>query len=262
MDERENARYWEQNAVEWTRLVRLGYDRARDHVNNPSFFALLPDVRGLGGLDLGCGEGYNTRLVADRGARVTALDIAWNMLRPAAADERTEPRGIGYVRGSGVSLPFADGSFDFVVAFMSLQDMPHHDRVFAEIARVLRAGGFLQFSTLHPCFGRAPFEWAQDEAGVRRGRIVSQYFRALAGDVEEWTFGAARRDGLHAQPFRIPVFSGTLADWLNGVVDCGLVVERIAEPRPDEAALAQFPALYSYAVVPNFLQVRARKPAR
>jgi len=88
MDERENARHWEENAATWTELVRRGYDRARDYVNNPSFFAMLPEVRGLDGLDLGCGEGYNTRLVADRGARMTGVDIAWGMVRPAAAHER------------------------------------------------------------------------------------------------------------------------------------------------------------------------------
>jgi SAM-dependent methyltransferase len=260
MDERENARYWEDNAEDWTRLVRLGYDRARDYVNNPSFFALLPDVRGLDGLDLGCGEGYNTRLVAERGARVIALDIAWRMVSAAQVQEREDPRGVRFARGSGVALPFADGSFDFVVAFMSLQDMPAHERVFAEIARVLRPGGFLQFSTLHPCFGRAPFEWADGADGRRRARIVSDYFRELAGDIEEWTFGAALRDGLEARKFRIPVFSGTLADWINGVAAAGFVVERCAEPRPDAEALARFPHLQSYAVVPNFLQLRARKP--
>jgi ubiquinone/menaquinone biosynthesis C-methylase UbiE len=170
MDERENTRHWELNAPAWTELVRLGYDRARDHINNPSFFAMLPDVRGLAGLDLGCGEGHNTRLAADRGARMTALDIAWGMVQPGAAHERSEPRGVRFVRGSGVALPFDDRSFDFVVAFMSMQDMPHHARVFAEVARVIKPGGFLQFSTLHPCFGRAPFEWTEDAASAAPSR--------------------------------------------------------------------------------------------
>lgn len=258
MDERENARHWEENAATWTELVRRGYDRARDYVNNPSFFAMLPEVRGLDGLDLGCGEGYNTRLVADRGARMTGVDIAWGMVRPAAAHEREEPRGVRLVRASGVALPFADASFDFAVAFMSLQDMPEHDRVFAEIARVLKPGGFLQFSTLHPCFGRAPFEWAEDADGRRRARIVSNYFRELDGEIDEWTFGAARRDGVERPPFRCPIFSGTLASWLNRVAGAGFAIERVAEPRPDAATLAQFPSLYRYGVVPNFLQIRAR----
>ena len=53
-------RYWEENAEAWTRLSRRGYDVYRDHLNTPAFLAMLPDVRGLAGLDIGCGEGNNT----------------------------------------------------------------------------------------------------------------------------------------------------------------------------------------------------------
>jgi trans-aconitate methyltransferase len=41
-----------------------GHDIYRDHLNTPAFFAMLPDVEGLAGLDIGCGEGHNTRLLA------------------------------------------------------------------------------------------------------------------------------------------------------------------------------------------------------
>ena len=69
MDDREVGRMWEGNAEVWTRLARQGYDVYRDHLNTPSFLAMLPEVSGLRGLDIGCGEGNNTRLVAGRGAR-------------------------------------------------------------------------------------------------------------------------------------------------------------------------------------------------
>ena len=67
---------WNGNAEAWTKLARAGYDTYRDHLNTPAFLALLPPVEGLEGLDLGCGEGHNTRLIAQRGARMTGLDIA------------------------------------------------------------------------------------------------------------------------------------------------------------------------------------------
>jgi ubiquinone/menaquinone biosynthesis C-methylase UbiE len=255
MDDSENTAHWERNAAEWVRLVRLGYDRARDFVNNPSFFALLPDVRGLCGLDVGCGEGYNTRLVVERGARMVGLDVASGMVRAAAAEG-----GARYVRGSGLMLPFGDGQFDFAVAFMSLMDLPDRRRALAEIRRVVRAGGFLQLSILHPCFARPPFEWIKDDDGVKRARVVSDYFVERAGDVEEWTFNAARADGLETVPFQVPRFDATLATWLNDVADAGWQLERVAEPRPDAATVARFPHLAYTAVVPWFLQLRLRKP--
>lgn len=59
-----------------TALSRLGYDRCRDLFNTPTFLRMLADVAGLRGLDIGCGEGHNTRLLHRRGARMTGIDIA------------------------------------------------------------------------------------------------------------------------------------------------------------------------------------------
>ncbi len=61
------AEYWEANAETWTRHARAGYDIYRDALNTPSFMAMLPPVRGLDGLDIGCGEGSNTRRLAELG---------------------------------------------------------------------------------------------------------------------------------------------------------------------------------------------------
>lgn len=91
MNHTEAGRYWNENAYAWTQLARAGYDTYRDHLNTPAFFAILPDVRGLAGLDIGCGEGHNTRLLAQRGARVTAVDIGGELhrLRPRGGRART-----------------------------------------------------------------------------------------------------------------------------------------------------------------------------
>ena len=70
MNHEEAGRYWNENAATWTRLARAGYDVYRDYLNTPAFFHLLPAVGGLSGLDIGCGEGHNTRLLARRGVRM------------------------------------------------------------------------------------------------------------------------------------------------------------------------------------------------
>jgi 2-polyprenyl-3-methyl-5-hydroxy-6-metoxy-1,4-benzoquinol methylase len=92
MDDQEVGRMWDENAEAWTKLARAGYDVSRDHVNTPAFFAMLPDVRGLRGLDVGCGEGHNTRLLAGRGARMTALDISGAFSSPITGSSLTSCR--------------------------------------------------------------------------------------------------------------------------------------------------------------------------
>lgn len=254
MDDREAARHWEANAADWTRLTRKGFDESRDFVNTPAFLAMLPDVRGARGLDLGCGEGHNTQLCRDRGATMMGLDVAPSMV--CAAVER----GFPAVRASGLALPFASAAFDFVTAFMSVMDMPDHARVFAEVRRVLRPGGFFQFSITHPCFQTPLWEWVRDAAGNRRGVVCGDYFRELDGDIEEWTFGAALRAGETPRKFRVPRFTHTLSTWLNLLGDAGFTLERTCEPTVDAAMLAQHPKLADHRIIAYFLILRARCP--
>lgn len=259
MTPEEAARCWDGNAAEWVRLVRAGYDESRDLVNTPAFLAMLPAVAGLRGLDVGCGEGHNTRLVARRGARMVALDVAAVMVAATAGAERARPLGVGAVRGTGLALPFADQVFDFAVAFMSVMDMPDHATVLREVHRVLRPGGFFQFSLSHPCFQTPLMEWVHDEAGRRRGVVCGDYFRELNGELEQWTFGAARRAGETPVPFRIPRFTHTLSTWVNLLAQAGFHVEQMCEPTVDAAVLAARPDLYDHTIIPFFLQLRVRR---
>jgi ubiquinone/menaquinone biosynthesis C-methylase UbiE len=261
MDHREVGRYWDGNADVWTRLARAGYDVFRDLVNTPAFFSMLGDVRGLHVLDIGCGEGYNTRLLAEHGARVVAIDIAQRFIGYAVDLERQAPMGIEYRIASAVELPFADASFDAVTAFMSLMDIPETDRAIAEAFRVLRPGGFLQFSIGHPCFMTPHWRAVFDDQGNKVAVEVGGYFENMNGSIEEWMFSAAPpevRDGL--QPFRIPRFTRTMSQWLNLLIDTGFTIERASEPYPSDDAVRQAPRLVRARVVADFFHLRVRKP--
>ncbi|OYX06746.1 MAG: SAM-dependent methyltransferase, partial [Rhizobiales bacterium 32-66-8] len=120
----EAGAFWERNAETWTRHVRAGYDIYRDALNSPTFLDMLPPVDGRRGLDLGCGEGANTRHLARRGARMDGIDIAPTFIRHAQAAESAEPLGISYAVADGTSLPFADSSFDFRNWRVSLSKPP------------------------------------------------------------------------------------------------------------------------------------------
>ena len=261
MDHEEVGRHWNENAEAWTELVRAGYDHYRDGLNTPAFLQMLPDVENLSGLDIGCGEGHNTRLVSERGARMVGIDISENFIRHAKEAEEEHPLGIRYGRASAVDLPFDDASFDFAVAFMSLMDMPTVEIALAEAFRVLRSGGFLQFSIEHPCFTTPHRKTLRDESGRAYAREVGDYFRERDGETQEWIFSSAPpevREGL--RPFRVPRFTRTLSEWLNLLVGGGFVLERFGEPYPGDEAVRRYPRLQSARVVAAFLHVRARKP--
>jgi SAM-dependent methyltransferase len=164
---------WNANARAWTELSRAGFDVYRDLVNTPAFFAMLPAVSGLVGLDLGCGEGHNTRLLAARGADVVALDLSEHFIESAAAASQ---RGIRFVLGDGAHLPFRSSTFDFATAFMSLMDVGRPERALQEVGRVLKPEGFVQFSVAHPATSTPIRYWVDDEAGHRHALVVGDYF--------------------------------------------------------------------------------------
>lgn len=260
MDHKEVGQYWNGNAETWTQLARAGYDVYRDYLNTPAFLAMLPDVRGLSGIDIGCGEGHNTRLIAKQGAALVGIDIADVFIRHAAEAEQKEPLGIEYRVASAVEIPFPAQHFDFATAVMSLMDVPETDRALAEAFRLIKPGGFLQFSITHPCFDTPHRRNLRNEKGLTYAIEVGDYFRNLNGDVTEWLFGAAPKELKQTLPkFKIPRFTRTVSEWLNILVGTGFVIERVEEPRPSDETVRKCPDVQDAQVVAYFLHVRARR---
>ncbi len=261
MDPSTVAAHWEANAEAWTRHSRAGYDVYRDALNTPAFLAMLPPIAGLDGLDIGCGEGSNTRQLARVGARMTAIDIAPTFIRHASESEAAEPLGIRYLSGDGMALPFEDASFDFATAFMSLMDMPNQAAVLKEARRVLRPGGFLQFSILHPCFVPPRRRNVRDGDGQPVAVEIADYFETTDGKVESWWFSTLpAEERAKVDPFRVPRFHRTLSQWVEMVVGAGLAIEAFGEPRASVEAAAAEPVIADTRVAPIFLHVRGRKP--
>jgi len=261
MDHREVGKLWNDNAEAWTQLARAGYDVYRDYLNTPAFMEMLPDVRGLSGIDIGCGEGHNTRLIAQRGAQLVAVDIAENFIRHAREMEQREPLGIDYRVASAVELPFPDNHFDFAVATMCLMDLAETDRALAEVFRVLKPGAFLQFSITHPCYDTPHRKNLRDEHGRTYAIEVGGYFQNLDGDVQEWTFGAAPQELKEKYPkFKVPRFTLTVSQWINLLIDTGFTIERVGEPRPSDETVRECRHMQDAQVVAYFLHVRGRKP--
>jgi SAM-dependent methyltransferase len=98
-------------------------------------------------LDVACGTGAVTRLLAERvGAtgKVTGLDINPGMLAVARLSAQTQ--SIEWLEGSAVKMPLPDATFDAVVCQQGLQFFPERSAALSEMRRVLKRGGRLTLS--------------------------------------------------------------------------------------------------------------------
>ena len=261
MQHNDPASCWEANAESWTRQTRAGFDIYRDNVNTPAFLSMLPPVSGLSGLDIGCGEGHNTRHMAKLGAAMTAIDISPTFIRHARESEEATPLNIAYSVGNALDLPFPDASFDFAVAFMSMMDVGDPLLGMKEAARVIRPGGFFQFSILHPCFAPPYRKVLRDGSGKAEAVAVADYFKTGPFS-ESWYFSAVTEEEKKTvAPFHIPYVHLTLSMWLNHLRGLGLVLDRLGEPTVSDEVARKVPEVADTQVAGIFLHIRAVRPA-
>lgn len=101
-------------------------------------------------LDLATGTGWTSRLLAARGAKVTAVDIASDLIAAARMNEQPRGPAIDYEVGDAERLRFADESYDAVVSTFGVMFASRPESVAGEIARVCRRGGRVSLTTWPP----------------------------------------------------------------------------------------------------------------
>ena len=236
---------WNDAAESWVDFVRKGKDYYRDELNNPATFRLIGDVRGRLVLDLACGEGYNTRILARKGAKVTGIDFSEKMIE-LARRQAEEKLGICYRVLDATDLKeFSSNYFDIVTCFMSLQDIEKYKRAISEVARVLRNWGRFVFSVPHPCFETII-------ADGKRTSAAKRYFGAVKYPVQ-WEMERL------VKPFRTTSFHRTLTDYFDVLYRSRLFVVRLVEPRPTRKGLQKYPPLREVLVRPQSVIIESVK---
>ena len=96
-------------------------------------------------LDIACGGGFLTNLLAKDNMRVTGIDLSSESLAVAARYDST--KSVRYVKADALAIPFPNASFDVVCAMDFLEHIDRPDLVIAEAARLVRPGGLFFFHT-------------------------------------------------------------------------------------------------------------------
>jgi SAM-dependent methyltransferase len=218
-----------------------------DTMDNPVIDAEAPIVEELVrpmapgvALDAACGTGRHAALLDSLGWTAIGVDATEAMLQRA----RDKAPGCEFHQGRLEALPLDASSVDLVVCALALTHVDDLAPVFAEFARVLRPGGRLITTDLHPFV---------TETGLMAG------------------FPTEDRDPSRPVPTAVhfvPNLTHHAGDYVRAIVDAGLVVDGCLEPRLPDDGLTMFPTWsalpdatrQAYAGLPFLLVWDATKP--
>lgn len=114
-----------------------------EHIHRYLFSGAL--VRGKQVVDIACGEGYGSFILAQEAESVLGVDISESTVTHAQGLYQRE--NLKYQVGSCLKIPAADHSVDVVISFETIEHIHEHEDFLNEIQRVLRPGGVLCMST-------------------------------------------------------------------------------------------------------------------
>jgi len=258
------SREWDEASKSWADFVRRGKDYYREEMNNPATFRMIGKIRGKHVLDLSCGEGYNTKILAKRGARVIGVDFSEEMIKLARQREERDRLGIRYYVSDAADLKELESErFDVVTCFMALMDIERYEDAISEVARVLKKNGRFVFSITHPCFeygntavGEPFAEWKYEEGteNAAEKKALHLEIRKYFGITKcEVTWDMRRL----VKPFQTTSFHRTLTDYFQALYKSGFVVTRLNEPKPTSKGVSAHPSLRKHTLIPHSIIIEA-----
>jgi SAM-dependent methyltransferase len=211
----------------------------------PALRALLPDMRSLRVVDLGCGFGWFCRWAREQGAaRVLGIDVSEKML--VRAEAATTDAAIAYLRADMERLGLARASLDLAYSSLALHYVADLAGLLATVHHALAPGGRLVFSVEHPIFTAPTHPHWSVGADGRKTWPLDAYL-VEGPRTTDWL-----KEGVVKQ-------HRTLGTYLTLLIRNGFTIADVVEWGPTDAQIAARPSLADERERPPFLLVAARR---
>jgi len=200
---------YSKKTVEFWRGIRNTKTSLNDWIEQPALIKLLPELKGKTVLDLGCGTGETTLLLAKRGAKVHAVEASKSMLNYCPKHDN-----IIYYNLKAEDIKFEKEFFDLTISELLLDNVKDIKTVLQKMYYSLKRDGQLLISIPHP-FRYAFNKKSWDDVNITIGDYFKE--RVIRGD---WEGNIV----IH--------YHRTLETIINLLINTGFNIVRVSEPKP------------------------------
>ena len=206
----------------------------------------LGDVSGKRVIDIGCGEGRFCRILSERGATVTGVDLTEALIERARVQGSDKE---AYFLGDAENLEGVDDeAFDLAVSYIVLVDLLDYQRSIREAYRILRPGGRFVVCNVHP----------MRTASINNAGWIRDHRRKLFYPLDNYTEEGLREFMWWGKPFLN--MHRMVSSYVSAFLGAGFALEGLHEPIPSDEQLVENPKFDDELRVPNFVVYLLKKP--
>jgi len=212
--------------VKWTKEFSAKYEtphKLKHEVLKPSILKALRNIKNKQIADFGCGSGYFSRILAKKGAIVTAIDRSEEQIKIAMSNDR---KNITYIKSEIYKTKLNDEQFDIALVNLVLIEAKSSNefkRIIKECYRTLRHGGMLVIGATHPTnIGR----------GSKIVNIYPTHNKTYFDNGVKCQIVCYLANGSTMEFY--PNYHYTLEFYINTLIDTGFSIKRFIEPKCNE----------------------------
>ncbi len=248
-----NRDVWDADAANWVAMGERHWQFKTPVWGNWGIsedkLGLLPrDMTGMKAVELGCGTGYVSAWMAQRGARVTGIDVSPRQLATARRLASEHDADITFIEGNAEETGLPTESFDYAISEYGAAIWCPPEVWLQEAWRLLKPGGRLAFLGNHPLM-----ILCTPQSGADTENVLHRPYKGMTG--ADWTEVEIDPSGVS--------FNLTMADWMALFAQIGFTVTGYNElyaPQDAQGARGGVPAEWA-KIYPSEQVWHLQKPA-